>query len=60
MRINGRVVVITTEVEELRCQGFGSLETAEGMRTILATHWREVHLMVLLLKMEVMFIIVLN
>lgn len=47
MRIDGRVVVVTSEVEELRRQGFGTVEIAENIQAILASHWREAHLVVL-------------
>lgn len=38
---DGRVVVVTGATDDLWRQGFGTIETAERIRAILAGHWRE-------------------
>lgn len=43
---DGRVVVVTGATDELWRQGFGTIETAERIRAILAGHWRESRLAV--------------
>ncbi len=45
-RINGRVVVVTAEIDDLWRQGFGSVETAAGIARILSASWRESRLAV--------------
>ncbi|MBN1423927.1 hypothetical protein JXA88_05155, partial [Candidatus Fermentibacteria bacterium] len=52
MHVDGRVVVVTTEADGLWRQGFGSVETAARICSILADYWRESRLAIVNTEIE--------